>query len=187
MNRPARLNRVLLLFFGFVLIVLAAFVLAVRFGKVPMIAPDTTLVPGTEAPPIWVFYLIAAVAIVVGLLMLRWLLAQLTRRPKTHTWRFEENPDRGRTELAASTAVEPFLSEVNAYPGVRGARGALAGSRSNPALAMIVNIDQDADLATIRQRIAADGLPRLRQALDLDALPVTAEFRFASTTLARVQ
>ncbi|MEU4518864.1 hypothetical protein AB0F52_09100 [Amycolatopsis sp. NPDC024027] len=65
----------------------------------------------------------------MGLLLLRWPAAQPARQPKTHTWRFEAEPDRGRTELAAATAVAPFLAEVEAYPGVQAAHATLADIR----------------------------------------------------------
>lgn len=182
LNRPARLNRVLLGVIGAVLLAAGAFTLATHFGLLPVVASNAPLVPELADPPTWALYATAGVAVVIGLLCLRWLLAQLVRAPKTHTWRFEQDPDLGRTELAASTAVAPFVEEVTAYPGVHAVRATLAGHRDAPALAMVVSAEQDGDLTEIRRRIDAVGLPRLRQALDLDEVPVTIEFRFSSTT-----
>ncbi len=185
LNRPARLNRGLLGLVGVVLLVAGAFTVATHFGLLTVFPRDAPLVPEMADPPTWAFYVAATVAIVLGLLCLGWLLAQLARTPKTHTWRFEQNPAQGRTELAAGTAIAPFIEEVTAYPGVHAVRATLAGRRETPALAMVVSADQDSDLADIRHRIDTIGLPRLRQALDLDAVPVTIEFRFANTTGAR--
>ncbi|MCS7478517.1 alkaline shock response membrane anchor protein AmaP [Umezawaea endophytica] len=184
LNRPARLNRVLLGVLGFVLLAAGAFTVATHFDLTVFVA-DAPLAPELIEPPTWAFVVTACVAIVLGLLCLRWILAQLARAPKARTWRFEQDPALGRTELATSTAVAPFVDEVTAYPGVHAVRATLAGRREAPALAMVVSAEQDGDLADIRRRIDTVGLPRLRQALDLDVVPVTIEFRFSSRTRAR--
>ncbi|MFJ1768475.1 alkaline shock response membrane anchor protein AmaP [Amycolatopsis sp. NPDC088138] len=185
LNRPVRLNRTLLGFIGLVLLAAGGFAVATHFGKLTLLDANATLTPGTTAPPTWVWYAVAAGAIVLGLLLLRWLAAQLARKPKTHTWRFETDPDRGRTELAAGTAIAPFLAEVEAYPGVHAAHGTLAGTHDDPALALVLSTEQEGDPTAIRDRLETHGLPRLRQALDLEVLPVTVEFRFTAKAAAR--
>jgi hypothetical protein len=185
LNRPARLNRTLLTLFGFVLLAAGAFTVLTHFGKLTVLKPDSTLVPGTGNPPTWALYVTAAVAIILGLFLVRWLVAQLTRKPKTHTWRFESTPDTGRTELAASIAIAPFVDEVKTYAGVHAAHATLAGTHDAPAVALVVSAEQDGDLTAIRHRLDTEGLPRLRQALDLDTVAVTVEFRFSTKTGAR--
>lgn len=187
LNRPARLNRTLLLLIGLVLLAAGGFALATHFGRVNLVQPESPLVPGTGTPPTWVLYVAAAAAVVLGLLVLRWLVAQLSRAPKTHTWRFDTEAGRGRTELAAGTAVEPFLGELAAYPGVHVAHATLGGPRETPVLALTVTVEQDGDPSAIRHRLDTVGLPRLRQALDLDTLPATLEFRFTPKSGARAQ
>ncbi|WP_158889043.1 alkaline shock response membrane anchor protein AmaP [Amycolatopsis anabasis] len=181
-NRPARLNRILLAITGLVLLAVGGFTLATHAGWLRMLDPDSPLVPGTEQPPTWVLYTATVVAVLVGLLCLRWLATQLARRPKTHTWRLEHDPDRGRTELAAATAVAPLIDEVGGYPGVHSARATLTGTQQAPALALVIATEHDADLTDIRQQLHTHALPRLRQALDLDTVAVTIEFRFTSHT-----
>ncbi|WP_410599829.1 alkaline shock response membrane anchor protein AmaP [Amycolatopsis sp. lyj-90] len=185
LNRPARLNRTLLVLTGLVLLAGGVFAVGTHFGRIPLLQPGTTLVPGTATPPGWAWYAVAGGAVVVGLLALRWLVAQPVRKPKTHTWRFEQ--DEGRTSLAASTAVEPFAAEVATYPGVHAAHATLGGTQDAPVLAVVLSAEQDGDLAAIRERIAEEGLPRLRQALDLGELPVTIEFRFSAKAGPRIQ
>ncbi|OXM56095.1 alkaline shock response membrane anchor protein AmaP [Amycolatopsis thailandensis] len=185
LNRPAGLNRAVLVLVGLALIAVGAFTLLTHFGTLTVLKPESALVPGTGQPPTWALYVITAGAVVLGLLVLRWLVAQLTRKPKTYTWRFETDPDLGRTELAASTAIEPFTTEVTSYHGVHAAHATLAGTRDTPAVALVISAEQDADVSEIRRRIDTDGLPRLRQALDLDTLSVTIEFRFSTKTGAR--
>ncbi|UOZ03809.1 alkaline shock response membrane anchor protein AmaP [Amycolatopsis sp. WQ 127309] len=187
LNRPARLNRVLLGLVGLVLLAAGGFAVATHFRRLTVVDPGSPLVPGTASPPTWVLYVAAAVAVVLGLLVLRWLLAQLARRPRTQTWRFEEDPDRGRTELAADAAVAPFTEELRTYPGVHQARATLAGTREDPTLALVVSVEQDGDPTEIRERLETEGLPRLRQALDLDAVPVAIEFRFTTSAGPRIR
>lgn len=114
LNRPARLNRTLLAVIGVLLLASSSFALAAHFGQLTFLDSDATLTPATAEPPTWALWIAAAIAIVLGLLILRWIVAQLTRRPKTHTWHLEQNPGRGSTELAANTATAP--SSVKSPP-----------------------------------------------------------------------
>ena len=179
-NRPARLNRTLLAVLGVVLLAAGACALLVHFGWWRILDRNTPLVPGTAMPGTVVLYVAAAVAIILALLCLRWLAAQLLVKPKTKVLRFEHDIDTGRTELAASAAIAPFLAEVETYPGVHAARGTLHGTRADARLTLVITADQDGDLGEIRQALHDNGLPRLRHALDLELLPVGVEFRVAT-------
>ncbi|MGC7097699.1 alkaline shock response membrane anchor protein AmaP [Amycolatopsis lurida] len=186
LNRPARLNRGLLGVFGLVLLAAGGFALGTYSGKLTWFDRSGAVLPGIATPPTWALYATAAGAIVAGLLALRWLVAQLARKPKTHTWRLETDPAQGRTEIAASTAVAPFVEEVGTFPGVHSARATLAGSRQSPMLAVIVRTHQSGDLRAIREHLDTKALPRLREALDLDTFPLTVEYRPTPTTGDRV-
>ncbi|WP_328890762.1 hypothetical protein [Streptomyces sp. NBC_00316] len=187
LNRPARLNRTLLAMFGVLLLGSGSVALAAHFRQLTFMDSDATLTPTTVDLPTWALWIAAATAICLGLLVLRWIAAQLARRPKTHTWHLEQNAGQGSTELAANTATAPFLDEVNAYSGVHHARATLAGTRQKPTLAMVISAEQGGDLTTINHQLNTRGLPRLRQALDLDTLPVTVEYRFTTHTGARAR
>lgn len=184
LNRPSRLNRWLLGITGVALATGGGLAMAVSLGALP-VDPATTLVAGTDLPPTWVLYVVAAVAVVLALLCLRWLVAQLARKPKTHTWRIEDDAEHGHTDLAARTATTPFTAEVAAYPGIHAAHADLSGLPHDPTLAVVVTTEHDADLTDIRHRLDTHGLPRLREALDLTTLPVTLEFRFTTKAGAR--
>ncbi|WP_221465121.1 alkaline shock response membrane anchor protein AmaP [Actinophytocola algeriensis] len=184
MNRPARLNRGLLAIIGVALVTGGGLAMATSLGMLP-VDPATTLVPGTGLPPTWVLYAVAGVAVLLALLCLRWLTAQLVRTPRTHTWRFEDDPEHGHTELAARVATTPFTADVTAYPGIHTAHADLTGPQHSPTLAVVVTTEHDADLSDIRHRLDTDGLPRLRRALDLTSLPMTLEFRFTTKPGAR--
>ncbi|MEV8444081.1 alkaline shock response membrane anchor protein AmaP [Actinosynnema sp. NPDC051121] len=185
-DRPSGLNRAVLALTGLLLLAAGGFALATRFALLDLLAPDAPLVPGDAPPPTWVWWAVAAGAVVLGLLAVRWLAAQADRTPKTRTWRSDTGGSSdtsgsatgGRTELAAGTAVAPLLAEIETYPGVHAAHGTLAGIRDEPRLALVVTTDQDGEPGAIRHALVTRGLPRLRQALDLDELPTAVEFRF---------
>ncbi|MFJ8965840.1 alkaline shock response membrane anchor protein AmaP [Lentzea sp. NPDC102401] len=179
-RRPACLNRTMLAAIGVVLLAAGVFALATHFRVLHLVDPGAPVVPGIDPPPTWALYATAGTAVLVGLLALRWLLAQVVRGPRAPTWR--EDTDLGHTELSASTAVAPLAEELRGYPGVHDARATLTGPRNAPELALIIVIEQDADPADVRHQLQDEGLPRLRQALELDTVPTDIEFRFAIAT-----
>jgi hypothetical protein len=184
LNRPARLNRFLLAIIGVTLVTGGGFAMATSLGWLP-VDPASPLVSGIGLPPTWVLYAIAAAAILLALLCLRWLAAQLARKPKTHTWRIADDPEYGHTELATRIAATPFTADVTTYPGIHTAHADLTGSQQSPTLAVVITTEHDADLTDIRHRLDTHGLPRLRDALDLTSLPMTLEFRFTTKPGAR--
>jgi hypothetical protein len=178
-------NRFLLGLLGLLLLIAGAGAAALHLGLVPRIDRDAALVPGTALPPTWVLVVIAAAAVVVALLCLRWLIAQVPRR-RVATWRWAD--DAGATRITTATAAAPFAEEVTSYPGVRKVEAALTGPHTAPRLALVVRAHGDADLRGIRRRIDDEGLPRLREALGTPGLHATVEFRMtASRTDARVR
>lgn len=184
-NRPARLNRTLLLLVAIILLAAAAFTLLTGLGVLTLLPRDETLTPSSLSPPTWVAYLTLVVAVVVGLLALRWLLAQTQRRARTGTWRLENNPATGTTRLDAQTAVDPLVDEVETYPGVHRASARLAGTPSRPTLYLTIGTEDAADITEVRRRVDTDAVPRLCQALDLAELPTELLFRLDDARSAR--
>ena len=180
-NRPARLNRTLLALLGALLLAVCVAVALVFLDLVRPLDPGAPVLPAAGPPPPWTPVAMAAAGVVLGLLALRWLLAQFARGPKPQTWRLDDGI--GVTRYTPTIAMTPFIDEVDALPAVRAAHAALGGTSDAPTLAVVITAEPRADLREIRQRLAADALPRLRQALDLEALPVTVEFRFSTTTV----
>ncbi|WP_020669300.1 alkaline shock response membrane anchor protein AmaP [Amycolatopsis nigrescens] len=187
LNRPARLNRTLLALLGLVLLAGGAFAVATYYGLLRVLDPGSALIPAPPAAPTWAYYAAAAVAVVLGLLCLRWLLAQAARKPKTSTWRLERRPEQGSTRLDAAVATQPLAEEIEAYPGVHSVRATLAGAQQSPSLFLAVGAERGADLGELRRRIEGHALPRLRQALDLGELPAAVEFRLTAKTGARAR
>lgn len=178
-NRPARLNRTLLALIGVLLVVSGLLLLAVgtglwnRLSPVPAdwLAPAAPL-PTTGSLPAWAPWVAAAAAVLIGLLALRWLIAQALRRPAGSDWQLAPDTSRGATHLDSITAAQPLAEEIEDLPGVQKATARLVGPRRQPHLYLQITADDRADLSDLRHRIDNDVLPRLIQALDLPALPV---------------
>ncbi|MBW0102893.1 alkaline shock response membrane anchor protein AmaP [Pseudonocardia sp. KRD291] len=175
-NRPARLNRTLLALIGLVLLVAGAVVAALGLGLLrallPGVDPSAPLLPAQLALPTWAAYVAIAAAVVVGLLCLRWLLAQAQRRPKARTWTLPGagGRDAGTTRIDTDQAAAAVADDVAAYAGVSKARADLTGDPENPTLQLQVTASQEASATELRRRIHDHALPRLRQALDTESI-----------------
>ncbi|WP_280235171.1 alkaline shock response membrane anchor protein AmaP [Nocardia cyriacigeorgica] len=178
-NRPAGVNRTLIGLTGVILLAAGAYALAAHFGQLGWVDRESALVPGTAAPPTWVFWAVIAGAVVLGLLCLRWLLAQIFRMPKSQSWRFEADPTAGKTVMASSTAAAPVAADIAAFDDVRSASAWLTGTRWAPELHLTVTVQPHADVGSLRGRILDEAVPRLRQALEVETIPVTLELSFA--------
>jgi hypothetical protein len=185
-NRPARLNRALLMLFGLLFLAAGVGVLIIAFGVVPQVRPDDPVIPTQLALPGWAPWAAVAAAVVVGLACLRWLLAQTIRRPLTGTWMLTDNPGKGTTKIAADTAAAPLVDEIETYPGVYKATARLSGTRTAPMLHLEVAAEDRADISELRDRIDSQALPRLRDALDIDILPAALLLRLGQARRHRV-
>ncbi len=186
LNRPARLNRVLLALTGVVLLAVAAFVLLLAFGPLaqwlPVFAAEAPLLPARASVPWWATCLVILAAVVIGLASVRWLLAQALRRPPTRSWRLPTDTRRGVTELDTDHAADAVAADISAYPGVDKATATLTGPRAQPELHLVVHTERGTDIGPLRERISSHALPRLRAALELDALPTDLLLRLDTTT-----
>lgn len=172
-NRPATLNRTVLFVAGIVLLAGGAFELTTAYGLLHLVPRDQSLRFLNGRPYHWTYYVAVVVAVVVGLLALRWLAAQTRRRPRTRRWRIGGDSERGVSTMDADTAAAPLTADLQSYPGVRAAVSSLAGPRHNPRLHVRLRTEYDADLTELRRRIHGHALPRLCAALELDTLPTT--------------
>ncbi|MFC5288540.1 alkaline shock response membrane anchor protein AmaP [Actinokineospora guangxiensis] len=179
------LNRTVLGLLGFLLLAAGAFVVCARFGVLPRPRAGEGLVAGTGLPPTWVWSVVAAAAVVVGLLALGWLAAQVPRGPRSRTWPVGSWSEHGRTHLTTATALAPLLEELRGFPGVRSAGGDLRGDPPGVLLVLSLVVERTCDPGEVRGMLVSRALPRLRGALELDDLPTAVEFRFATSTPGR--
>ncbi|MDQ2709723.1 MAG: alkaline shock response membrane anchor protein AmaP [Actinomycetota bacterium] len=184
-NRPARLNRTLLGLLGLILGLAGIFGLLLGLGALrgvlPRLDPSARLVPTEIVTAPWVPYLSSAVAVIVGLLCLRWLLAQALRRPKTTTWRLPVEPGRGSTRLDTDAAADAVAADIAAYPGVAKTIATLTGARPQPELHLIVSTETGTPIGPLRERITTHALPRLCRALELDTVRTDLILRLDTT------
>jgi hypothetical protein len=151
-NRPARLNRTVLALLGLLCLVAGAVVLLVgtgRLGGVLPVAADAPLLPPGLVVPGWAPPVAVAVAVVNGLLALRWLITQTVRRPAAGTWQLAPDTTTGSTHIDSDVAVRPLAEEIEDYPGVRSAIADLTGPRRHPHLHLRVSADDHAAITEL--------------------------------------
>lgn len=171
-----RLDRVVLLLLGLLLTAAGVLALLAGAGVLGRRTADAEIVdnPVSRAygdQGAWLWPVTAAVALVLGLLALRWLVAQL-RPTRVGDVELEPNGRTGHTELASSAVTDAVLAEVRGYHGVAGASGALRGTDTDPRLELTVRLAARADVAAVRRRIEAEPVAHVREALDDETLPV---------------
>lgn len=178
-DHPAITNRIMAALLGAALATGGGLALAAHFDLLNWVDPDTRLVPGTAAPPTWVFVAVIAAAALIAVLCLRWLFAQFFRMPASRPWRIDTDGTAGQTTLSSRTAAAPVAADIEEFPGVRSAAAWLAGPRDAPELYLIVQAEPDADIGALRHRIADDAVAALSRALEVDEIAVELELRFA--------
>lgn len=175
MGAPAdRLNRVLVALLGLLLLAGGVLALVRSFGGLGARLADDRLL--TEAQTrfaernAWFWLAVAAGAVVVALLALRWLLAQL-RSDRIDTMDLEPDPRKGATTLHPSAVTTAVCQEVESYRGVRNARARLLHDERHPDLVLSVELDDRADIAATRTRIETHALAQVRAVLGVSELP----------------
>jgi hypothetical protein len=189
-NRPARLNRTVLALLGLLCLAAGGVVLLVGTGLVGGVLPvptDAPLLPPGLVLPGWAPSAVTAVTIIIGLLALRWLIAQTIRRPASSNWQLSPDTTAGTTHIDGDAAVRPLADEIEDYPGVRSATASLTGPRQHPHLYLRVSADDHADISDLRRRIGANAIPHLTQALNLPALPADTLLRLVTASGARTR
>jgi hypothetical protein len=177
-NGPARLNRALLAVLGVLLIALGGYALAAHFGRIEWVGVRSGLVPDTRSPG-WVLWTVVGVGCLVALGCVRWLVAQLPRKHRPVRWRARARDSADSVALDTAIACAPVAADISSYGGVRSATARLSGPGSGPGLHLVVTAAPDTDVTALRDRIRTHAVPRLRQALEIDELPVEMELRLA--------
>ncbi len=178
-RRTARGNRLGLILTGLLLLVGGAALLGGHQGVYGASGTKDTVYPDAASEFVhdnsgWLWPVAAALAIVLGLVFLRWLLVQ----PRTDTLRRlrvdsddDSGDGSGRTTLAASAVTDAVEDDLDDVRGVRHASASLTGHGDAPTLWLSVTTDADADLGRIRRHISTTSLPAVRAALDQPDLP----------------
>ncbi|MEU9884480.1 alkaline shock response membrane anchor protein AmaP [Sphaerisporangium sp. NPDC051011] len=172
-HRPAAANRVGLVLVGLLLALAGAVTLVRALGllgspNAPLIPPE---VAGFPAGRPWLWPAVIAGSLVVALLALYWLLVQ-GRLDTLRTLELEPDPSHGTTRVSAGAAAGALEDDLAEHVGGERARASLAGAPSDPRLAIVVVLPDQADPAVARQGING-AVARLRRSLETDRLPAT--------------
>jgi hypothetical protein len=188
-RRTARGNRYGIVLAGLVLLVGGGLGLARGFGaleRIDFFGParaDAPLLSNVErdyaGTHVWVWYVLAAIAVVAAALALRWILVQM-RSDRVRVIRLERDRRLGNTDLSARALLTALGDEVESYWGVHRADARLTGTSERPRLTLSVGVERDADLAALRTRITTEALPHAREALDREELPTLLTLRLDS-------
>lgn len=119
----------------------------------------------------WFWPAVAVAAVILGLLALRWLLAQFGT-DRVHSLDLEPNTTTGATTVHTSAVTDALNAEIENYRGVARAAARLIGSEHDPDLILAVTVHDRADLGALRDRIEEHAIAHARAALDSPTLPV---------------
>lgn len=172
-RHAARGNRIGLTLLGLALLLAGAALLAQSRGYFGHHTSTQAIYPPAAQRDVhahsWIWAAVAAAAIIIALLCLRWLLVQ-PRRDRLRRARLDHEGSggtgAGRTVLLTAALGDVIEDDLTALPGVRSATGQLAGSSDRPDLWLSITTNADADLAMLRQHLTAELLPALRGALN---------------------
>lgn len=127
----------------------------------------------------WFWPVVAAAAVVLALIALRWLLAQLGT-DRVGQLSLEPDPRSGTTTLQAGALTSAVTDEVESYRGVRRASARLTSDPRNPDMILTVAVNDRADLGALRARIEEHAVAHVRQASGRESLPVRLQIQLAA-------
>ena len=179
-RRTARGNRLGLALTGALLLIAGLALVGANRGSFGAAGPREYLYGGGVRRFVadnrtWLWPVVAAVAVVVGLAFLRWLLVQ-TRVDAVRTVRVDsETADSGtttggRTRMPAAALTDAVEADLGAVRGVRRANARLCGAPDRLELWLEITADADADLGRIRTHVAHTVIADARTCLELDAI-----------------
>jgi hypothetical protein len=135
----------------------------------------------------WLWPVAAAVAVIVLVLVARWLYTVLFSTGRIRVLKLRtDSPTAERTTLAASAVAAAVRDEIESYRGVRAAKVRIIGESEQPQVAVTVYTDGDTDLAALRDRVEHGALAHARQALDQPELPIRLDLELTGRAPARV-
>ncbi len=171
-----RTNRIVLLLAGLLLTAAGVAALLAGFGAFGSQVADRALADNSFSRYVgdngrWLWPVAAVVALIMLLLVLRWLIAVLFSTDRVRMLALPTD-QADRTTLAAPAVARAVRGEIEGYRSVRSARVWVIGDPDHPRLAVNVDTDGDADLSALRDRIEHGALAHARHALDQPDLPI---------------
>lgn len=172
-NRTNRTNRATLALIGVILLLIGAGaillgqgVFGTRYEHEGVI--DKPTVDFFHRYDSWLWWVIGAVALVIALLALYWLVVQL--RIERVTTLTLERTRAGSSTLSSSALTDAVSDEAELVSGVARARTRLLDSALDPQLMLRVWLRDDADLTAVRDDIEHRVLADARSAMNVDRM-----------------
>ena len=188
-SRVDQANRTLLILLGLLLLLGGGAGLALSFGAfgaqnaaTPVIADELSRF---IADNWWYWWAVAALATIVALIMVRWLLAQLHTSRLSH---LDVEPDRsnGETVLRGGAIADGVEHEVRGFLGVKDASLQLQGNPASHRYHLTVDLDPRADVDAVRGRLTTHTVPNIRRALDFEDPVIAIRLVLADRTRRRL-
>ena len=125
-------------------------------------------------------------ALLVALVGFRWLRAQLAAAAPRRL-DLTSRGDGGTTEIIPAGAANALAGEIERYGSVANAAARLSGEPDAPHVDIRVDVVDGCDVNRLRARIEDEALTRFCQALQLDSVGASLEFRLTEASGRRVQ
>jgi hypothetical protein len=186
-----RTNRITLLLLALLLIAAGLDAGAASLGRYGRTTQHSRLMANPTgrffgAQGAWLWLVVAAAALIVVILALRWLAAVLFSTDRSGDLLIAPGGRPGRTILAAGALTDAVGGEIDSYRGVDTARARLIGDPGRPRLVVTAILEETADLAALRHRIETEALTHARTALGNPALPVQLDLTVTTRRATRV-
>src|SRR6201986_819219 len=172
-----RTNRVMVTFFGLLLLAVGAAAMAAStgvfgatFSRQALLANRVSAYFGDHGG--WLWPAIAGGCVLMALACLRWMLALLASTDRAGDIIIGGSTDEGTTVLQPAALVDALTGEVSGYHGVDAARGRIIGDGRDPEVVLTVTASPAADLPALHRRIEAEAFAHARQATGNARLPI---------------
>lgn len=171
-----RLNRVALIVFGLLVLVIGAAGMAAStgvfghsFSRRYLLANRVSAYIGHHG---WVWYAAAGVCLLIIAAALRWIVALLISTDRTGDIPVPVATREGTTILRPAALTGALTREIGTYRGVDSVHGRIIGDGGAPEIVLAVTATQATDLHALHQRIESEALAHARQVLGQPDLPV---------------
>lgn len=184
-----RTNRSVLILLGLLLTVAGVGMLLLHYGvwgQASASLLDNPVARFVGSSSAWFWPAAGVVALLIGLLALRWFLVLLLSTDRAGDLAVPGDRSAGTTTVSNSALSDAVTAQLESYPGVHSARARLTGDSEDPTLVLEVTLVEDGDLIATRRRIETELVAATRTAVDRPDLPVLLDLSVLAGRSSRV-